>query len=101
MSTDIPQQPNTPPPATPQQPAPLPAIPPAAPDTPVAKRPLSPLVAGLIGVAIGATVMGGIWAIAASNGPSKPATFTLEGSFELTDGASDNGSGCEGTGGYD
>ncbi|MFG2472271.1 hypothetical protein ACGFXB_43510 [Streptomyces canus] len=97
MNDDIPEQPAlppTPPPAT--WPAPLDVPPPA-------KRRLSPLAAGLIGLAVGAGVVGGIWAITASSGPSQPATFTLEGSFTLTDDVSDNGDGCSGSydSGYD
>ncbi|MEU0589958.1 hypothetical protein [Streptomyces ardesiacus] len=74
--------------------------PPAAPSTAPAKK-ISPIAAGLLGLAIGAGVVGGIWAITANTGPSKPATFTLEGAFALTENALVVGDTCEGTGGYD
>jgi len=92
MTNDLPPLPDTPP---------LPAEPPAAP-APAAKRRVGPLAAGLIGLAAGAAIVGGAWAATANSGPGKPATFTLEGTFELTDDAVDDGEGgCGGTGGYD
>lgn len=90
MTDHIPPQPTTPPP---------PAEPPAIP-APAASRRLSPPAAGLLGALVGASLVGGLWAITA-NSHSGPGTFTLTGSFTLTEGASDNGSGCEGSGGYD
>ncbi|SEE65599.1 hypothetical protein SAMN05216532_8180 [Streptomyces sp. 2231.1] len=89
---------------TPEQPAipPLPAEPPAAPAP--AKKPLTPIAAGLIGLAVGAGLVGGIWAITANSGPSDPSTFTLKGSFELTDSVTPDGNGgCRGRldSGYD
>ncbi|MEV5643909.1 MULTISPECIES: hypothetical protein [Streptomyces] len=102
MTDSIPEQPTTAPaPAAPAEPPtvpgapPLPAVPPAA----QAKR-LGPLAAGLLGLAVGAGVVGGIWAITAHSGPGEPATFTLEGTFTLTDEVtSDGDGGC--SGGYD
>lgn len=92
MTNHLPPMPDTPP---------LTADPPAEP-APAAKRRLSPLTAGLIGLATGAAIVGGAWAATANSGPGKPATFTLEGTFELTDSAVDDGEGgCGGTGGYD
>ncbi|MEV7949727.1 hypothetical protein ACTOXX_11220 [Streptomyces rubiginosohelvolus] len=61
----------------------------------------SPLLAGLLGLAIGAGGVGGIWAYAAGQEPPVPAVFTLTGAFALTEGATRNGDGCIGTGGYD
>lgn len=61
---------------------------------------MSPLGAGLLGLALGAGFVGGAWVITA-NSHSGPGTFTLTGSFSLLEDASDTGSGCQGTGGYD
>ena len=101
MTNDIPEQPTTPPP--PADP-PLPADPPAAPAAEPAKKRLSPIAAGLLGLAVGASVVGGIWAITANSEPDKPPTFTMEGSFALTEKASSDGDGgCAGSydSGYD
>ncbi|MFF4791860.1 hypothetical protein ACFY2M_19325 [Streptomyces sp. NPDC001276] len=87
MTNPIPEPPTSPPP--------IPAEPPATP-----RRPLSPLAAGLVGLAVGAGLVGGAWLITANSGPGKPDTFTLKGAFALKEGATDNASGCEGTGGY-
>jgi hypothetical protein len=68
------------------------------------RRRLSSLVAGLTGLVLGAGSVGGVWAISASDTsrPSKPTTFTLEGTFELTDSVSGDGDGgCMGRDGYD
>lgn len=92
MTTGIPEQPATPPPPT---------QPPTVAGTVAQKKKISPLTAGFLGLIVGAGAVGGTWAIVANNGPDKPATFTLEGEFTLLEGASENGSGCEGTGGYD
>ncbi|MFE6622402.1 hypothetical protein [Streptomyces sp. NPDC057740] len=95
MTHDIPEQPTTPPP---------PADPPAVPAVEPAKKRLSPLAAGLFGLAAGAGLMGGIWVITASSGPDKPATFTLEGTFTLTDDVvPTDGDGCSASydSGYD
>jgi hypothetical protein len=103
----------TPPPAIP----PAPAEPPTAPT----KRRIKPITIGfLLGIAVGAAIVGGTWGFTTNSGSdtngkpdakgraavdilhSDPDTFTLDGSFELTDGAIDDGiGGCEGTGGYD
>lgn len=92
MMNHIPEQPTVPPltfgPPTLAAPAP-------------SKKRLSPLTAGLLGLAIGASIVGGAWAITANNGPGKPATFTLEGSFALLEDAVALGDSCRGTGGYD
>ncbi|WP_174479457.1 hypothetical protein [Streptomyces hokutonensis] len=86
MTDTMPPLPDTPP---------LPAPPPAPP-----RRNLSATAAGLLGLAAGAGLMGAVWGITATTGTG-PGTFTLEGAFALTEDASDNGSGCAGTGGYD
>ncbi|MFC9268948.1 hypothetical protein ACFTXJ_14395 [Streptomyces zhihengii] len=55
------------------------------PDTPPptpAKKTLSPLTAGILGLALGAGIVGATWAITANQSPD---TFTLKGSFALTD----------------
>lgn len=95
MTNDIPEQPATPPPPT---------GPPAEPAPDKPKKRLSPLAAGLIGLAIGAGIVGATWAVTANNGPNEPATFTLEGTFTLTeDVSSDGDGGCAGRydSGYD
>jgi hypothetical protein len=93
---------------TPEQPSqpPIPAAPPTDwPTTlhvspPPAKRRLTPLTAGLVGLAAGAAIMGGIWAITATAGSGGPGTFTLEGTFTLNEDATEIGDGdC--AGGYD
>jgi hypothetical protein len=94
---------------TPEQPSqpPMPAAPPTDWPTPIttppaaAKRRLTPLTAGLIGLAAGAAIVGGIWAITATTGTGGPGTFTLEGTFTLNEDATEYDSGCLGTGGYD
>ncbi|MDF3301208.1 hypothetical protein [Streptomyces tropicalis] len=89
MTDQLPPQPTAPPP--PVEPPPPPAT----------KGALSSRTAGLLGLAVGAGIVGAIWAITA-NVHSGPATFTLNGSFALTEDAGSDGSGgCEGTGGYD
>lgn len=97
---------------------PPPPMPEHAPQ-PAPKRRLGPIAAGLLGLAAGAAIVGGAWLITSSSDDSgstasskgtsavdalngKPGEFTLDGSFELTDGAIDDGlGGCEGSGGYD
>lgn len=99
MTNEQPEQHATPP--LPDAPPP-PAAPPTVAEAP--KKRLSPLAAGLTGLAVGAGIVGGAWAITANNGPDEPATFTLEGAFALTDDAiSDGDGGCRGDydGGYD
>lgn len=89
MTNDIPEQP---------------ATPPAEPALDKPKKRPGPLAAGLIGLALGAGIVGAAWAITASNEPDKPATFTLEGTFTLTDDVSSDGDGgCAGRydSGYD
>ncbi|MFD7710173.1 hypothetical protein [Streptomyces sp. NPDC059786] len=81
----------------------LPAMPPAPPQPPVGqKRRLSPLAAGVLGLVVGAGIVGGVWAITAHSGPGDPGTFTLEGEFMLTDSVAPSGDdGCGGLDGYD
>lgn len=92
MTNHYPEQPATPP--HPLSLPPQPAIPPAT------RTGLRPLTAGLVGLAVGAGIIGGIWAITA-NSTTSPATFTLTGTFSLTENALTLGDNCEGTGGYD
>ncbi|MFI2644452.1 hypothetical protein [Streptomyces sp. NPDC018610] len=111
MTDDLPEQPDAQPAteaAVPSAPAapptipapPLPTVPPMQPVPP--KSRISPLAAGILGLAVGAGIVGSIWAITANSGPGTPETFTLKGTFTLTEDASDNGlGGCEGTGGYE
>ncbi|MFJ8200002.1 hypothetical protein [Streptomyces sp. NPDC096152] len=80
MTDQLPPQPTTP-----LLPAGSPAEPLVVPTTEPAKRRLSPLVAGVLGLTVGAAVVGGAWAVTSNSGPSKPATFTLKGNFALTD----------------
>lgn len=95
---DLPPSPDAPPPALP------PFVPPPfPPQAAVPGRRLSPMTAGLIGLALGAGIVGGAWAITAG-GSGAPETFTLKGSFELTDEVvGDGGDGCKGQydSGYD
>ncbi|MEU4090161.1 hypothetical protein [Streptomyces aureus] len=81
----------------------IPKMPPQPPMPPSKNRP-SPRVAGLLGLAAGAALVGGAWVISANIGPGDPDTFTLKGFFSLTDGSSvvrDGSGGCRGSGGYD
>ncbi|MGD6755984.1 hypothetical protein [Streptomyces sp. BH105] len=91
MTTELPPQPSEPP-AT-ASPPPMPDAQPSGP-----RRPIGALVAG---VAIGAGMMGGTWAITANTGPSEPDTFTLKGEFTLLEEAVSVDGDCAGTGGYD
>lgn len=90
MTYTFPPQPNTPPP--------LPFGPPVS----VAPK-KTVFAAALLGLAAGAAIVGGAWALTASNGPDKPATFTLEGTFTLTEDATSTDGGCSGRydSGYD
>lgn len=97
MTNDMPEQPTTPPP--PVDP-PTVAEAPVAPATETPKKRLGPRAAGLLGLAVGAGLMGGIWAAAANSGPDAPATFTLEGTFALTEKATLTGD-DDCSGGYD
>ncbi|MFJ1804316.1 hypothetical protein [Streptomyces sp. NPDC088180] len=100
MSTEVP--PPVEPPTTSDVPAASEAPPmPAEPPSVARKRHFSPLLAGLLGLVIGAGGVGGTWAYTASQEPPAPAVFTLTGAFALTEGATRNGDGCIGTGGYD
>jgi hypothetical protein len=109
VTNELPHQPDTA--ASPAEPGAIteapaaPEMPPQPPMAPaVPKKRLSPLAAGLLGLAAGAALVGGAWAITANIGPGNPDTFTLEGSFSLTDGSSvvsDGDAGCRGSGGYD
>ena len=76
--------------------------PPAEPPVAAPGKRTNPLVAGLLGLAVGAGLVGGIWAYTANRTPEAPPMFTLKGTFTLTDGAlkSDDG-GCLGSGGFD
>lgn len=63
----------------------IPPQPDAAPGAPAApKKRASPLIAGLLGLALGAGIVGGIWAVTANNEPDTE-TFTLKGTFTLTE----------------
>ncbi|MFJ3083065.1 hypothetical protein ACIPJG_25380 [Streptomyces halstedii] len=96
MTTEMPPQPTDPPATLADQP--LPTAPLATP-----KTRLTPLLAGLLGLAVGAALVGGAWAYTSRDiTPADPATFTLTGTFTLTDGARRVGQdNCRGTGGYD
>ncbi|MBM9624653.1 hypothetical protein [Streptomyces zhihengii] len=88
------------PPTTPPPPIDAPPVP-HTPQTPPKKR-LTPLAAGLLGLIVGAGLVGATWAVTANQDPE---TFTLEGAFALTDEVySEPGSeNCRGsvTSGYD
>lgn len=88
MSNQYPPQPYGPP------------LPPTAPPVIVAPK-KTVFTAALLGLAAGAAIVGGAWALTANNGPDKPATFTLKGEFTLLEDAVDRTNGCAGTGGYD
>ncbi|WP_328721885.1 hypothetical protein OHT52_21930 [Streptomyces sp. NBC_00247] len=92
MTTELPPQPTEAPALAPEDPTPA--------DAPARRqRPVAALLAGLV---IGAGTVGGAWAISANSGPGEPGTFTLEGSFVLTDSVVPDGNGgCGGTRGYD
>ncbi|MFF0736867.1 hypothetical protein ACFYVK_35300 [Streptomyces chartreusis] len=90
MTNDQPEEPTSTLPDVPPPPAEPPAVP--GPETP--EKRLSPLAAGLVGLAVGAGIMGGIWAITATSGPDAPATFTLEGAFALTEEVDPSGDDC-------
>ena len=95
MTDSTPEQPNTPPP---------PAEPPTVTEPSEPKKRLNPLTAGVLGLTLGAGIVGAAWAITANNGPDEPAAFTLEGTFTLTeDVSSDGDGGCAGRydSGYD
>jgi hypothetical protein len=88
----------------PDLPPPPPFDAPPAPQEPplTGRKQLSPLAAAVLGLAAGAGVVGGIWAVTANNGTSSPGAFELTGSFSLTEDAlNDDDGGCHGIGGYD
>ncbi|MGW1950256.1 hypothetical protein ACWCRC_38880 [Streptomyces sp. NPDC001940] len=91
MSTQYPPQPYGPP-----------LLPPTAPPVIVAPK-KAVFTAALLGLAAGAAIVGGAWALTASNGPAVPGTFTLKGTFTLTEDAVERGDGCSGRydSGYD
>lgn len=49
------------------------------------KKRVSPRGAGLIGLVVGAGLVGAAWAVTAIGGLGEPETFTLQGHFALTD----------------
>ena len=75
MTDSTPEQPNTPPP---------PAEPPTVTEPSEPKKRLNPLTAGVLGLVLGAGLVGAAWAVTANNGPDEPAAFTLDGTFTLT-----------------
>lgn len=78
-----------------------PPAPPAEPPTSAPKKRPSPLLAGILGLAVGAGVVGGAWAYT-SRTPAEPDTFTLTGTFALTEDAiRTEDENCRGRGGYD
>lgn len=92
MTDSTPEQPNTPP---------QPTEPPTATAPSEPKKRINPLAAGVLGLVLGAGIVGATWAITANNGPDEPATFTLTGTFALTEDAVTLDDTCHGTGGYD
>jgi len=100
MTNDLPEQPAAP--APPDAAPPMPDLPPQPAPAPAARRRVSPLAAGLTGLAVGAALVGAVWVITANTSDSGPGTFTLEGEFVLTDSVAPSGDGgCAGLRGYD
>ncbi|MFD3520435.1 hypothetical protein [Streptomyces sp. NPDC058653] len=93
MTNSMPPPPETPPTVPPPLTEPG--------DIPHQKHGPGPLAAGLIGLTLGAGIVGAAWTITANSDPGKPATFTLEGEFTLLEDAVDIDDSCAGTGGYD
>ncbi|MEU1558836.1 hypothetical protein ABZ517_39905 [Streptomyces scabiei] len=99
-----------------EYPSPPPDAPTESPPPPAPRR-LPLLFAALAGVVVGGGAVGAVWGFtggeetggnseSVSSKPlaaeTEPVTFTLTGSFELTEGAVGDGlGGCEGSGGYD
>lgn len=100
-----------------EYPSPPPEVPLGSPK-PTASRRLPLLLAALVGVVIGGGAVGAVWSLSGGQETSgrpkivsstetpaaetEPSTFTLTGTFELTEGAAGDGlGGCEGSGGYD
>jgi hypothetical protein len=60
------------------------------------------LIAGLVGLLVGAGAVGAAWVITSGRGTEEPEVFTLTGTFQLTDDViSDGSGGCQGSSGYD
>ncbi|WP_326709635.1 hypothetical protein OG758_09895 [Streptomyces sp. NBC_01474] len=80
----------------------IPPLPPTAPPIVLVVPKRAVFTAALLGLTAGAAIVGGAWGLTASSGPDKPGTFTLNGTFELTDSVVPDGDGgCAGTRGYD
>ncbi|WP_327330444.1 hypothetical protein OG265_36865 (plasmid) [Streptomyces sp. NBC_01208] len=74
--------------------------PPTEPPAIAPKKPINPILAALLGLAVGAGLVGGAWAYTGRD--TAPDTFTLIGTFTLTEGAiRTEGENCRGNGGYD
>ncbi|WP_405699105.1 hypothetical protein OG209_05285 [Streptomyces sp. NBC_01383] len=102
MSATTPPPPAEPPAVPTVTPAASSELPPRPIEPPAAqpKKKPSPLLAGILGLALGAGLVGGIWAYT-SRDADEPATFTLIGTFTLTEGAiRTKGDNCRGSGGY-
>ncbi|MET7906168.1 hypothetical protein ABZS86_33800 [Streptomyces sp. NPDC005355] len=91
---------STPEPAQPATPLPPRPAEPPVPGQPPARARLTPLAAGILGTVIGASAVGAVWAGTAFS-HSGPGTFTLTGTFSLTDEVVSAGDGCHGGSGYD
>ncbi|WP_413759622.1 hypothetical protein [Streptomyces sp. MMBL 11-3] len=102
MTNQLSPLPDAPPPEPPVAP-PTTEIPSPAPGASAApRRRLGPAAAGLLGLCLGAGLVGGIWAVQANSEPGDPGAFTLEGEFALTDSVGPIGDdGCGGLRGYD
>ncbi|MCX4824878.1 hypothetical protein OG883_34500 [Streptomyces sp. NBC_01142] len=83
--------------------APVPAMPDHTPDQKPQHRRPAWLLSGLAGVAVGAGIVGGVWAVSASTWGATDA-FELKGTMTLVGGGSEIGrpstGGCRGLGGY-
>jgi len=85
---------------TTEYPPPPSALPAPPPPTAPPRTPIGPAFAAFLGALLGAAAVGTVWAVT-SAGSDTPDTFTLKGTFSLTDAISDGDGGCRGTGGYD